>query len=260
MGLESNIWRNNLLLPMMDLGHEVLEFDYDMSETFQKLDDLQPEIKAFIDENRPKVTSALLDQLKAAHRKKPVDLFFSYFYDSCILPEGVDEIKSMGITTANWYCNGLNMLRYVSEISPRYDWCLVPEKDRIQNYFDMGARPIYCQEAANPDFYRPYDLPVEFDVTFVGQAYGERPQIVRYLLDRGIDLKVWGPRWGDIGTEDVVPADRVAGPLEDLDLVKMYSRSKINIGFSSVWQPIDSGERILQVRLRDFEVPMSGGF
>jgi len=43
-------------------------------------------------------------------------------------------------------------------------------------------------------------------------------------------------------------------------MVKMYSRSKINIGFSSCGNTHNSTERILQVRLRDFEVPMSGGF
>ena len=40
----------------------------------------------------------------------------------------------------------------------------------------------------------------------------------------------------------------------------MYSRSKINLGFSSCGNTHETGERILQVRLRDFEVPMSGGF
>ena len=37
----------------------------------------------------------------------------------------------------------------------------------------------------------------------------------------------------------------------------MYSRSRINLGFSSV---ADTTSGIKQVRLRDFEVPMSGGF
>ena len=40
----------------------------------------------------------------------------------------------------------------------------------------------------------------------------------------------------------------------------MYSRSRINLGFSSCGNTHRSGERILQVQLRDFEVPMSCGF
>jgi len=52
----------------------------------------------------------------------------------------------------------------------------------------------------------------------------------------------------------------LGGTLSDIEMVKLYSRSKINLGFSSCGDTHKTGERILQVRLRDFEVPMSGGF
>ena len=39
----------------------------------------------------------------------------------------------------------------------------------------------------------------------------------------------------------------------------MFSRSKINLGFSSCGETHQDDERILQIRLRNFEVPMSGG-
>jgi signal peptidase I len=46
-----------------------------------------------------------------------------------------------------------------------------------------GANPIYCQEAANPNVYKPHeDLPVEYDVTFVGQRYGNRPDYIKRLI------------------------------------------------------------------------------
>jgi spore maturation protein CgeB len=257
---KSNIWRNNLLMALVDLGHDVVEFDYDLTETFQNLDDLNPTKKAFIDVNRPRVTEELCRQVKAAHTVKPVDLFFSYFYDACVLPEGIDEMRSMNIVTANWYCNGSNLLRLVSEISPHYDWCLVPEKFRMDDYVAMGARPIYSQEAANPKFYKPYDLSYEYDVTFVGQVYGERPKVVKYLRSEGIDVRVWGQKWNHYVPSGDFPAEVAGSPLPDQEMVKMYNRSRINLGFSAVWQEEETDERILQVRLRDFEVPMSGGF
>ena len=39
----------------------------------------------------------------------------------------------------------------------------------------------------------------------------------------------------------------------------MYNRSKINLGFSTCAN-LQGQKKILQIRLRDFEVPMSGGF
>lgn len=298
---QSQIWRNNLYLTLQDMGHDLVEFDYDLRETFLKVDTTDRAHLAFITENRPKVTRELMRQLKKSHSERPIDLFFSYFYDACLLPEAIDEIRSMGIRTVNWYCNGSYQLHLVREISPHYDWCLVPEKFRIKDYIAMGAHPIYCQEAANPKIYKPYDLAQEFDVTFIGQAYGERPAYISYLVDQGIDVRVWGYGWQvssqplsaeavgfcdqlvragkklftsegrriirrnleqvlNMGEQAKLPEKMMGGLLADEDMIRMYSRSKINLGFSSCGSTHESGERILQVRLRDFEIPMSGGF
>jgi spore maturation protein CgeB len=305
--IQSDLWRNNLYLPLVDLGHDVVEFEYDLSEVYANLDPAFSDQRRFIEKNRPLVSAALLQQLRRAHAQKPVDLFFSYFYDACVLPETLDAIRAMGIRTVNWYCNGSYQMNLVAEISPHYDFCLVPEKFRLDDYRRLGAHPLYTQEAANPNIYKPYDVPVEFDVTFVGQAYGDRPDYIRYLLDAGIDVRVWGVGWQqygaglakfadagmwqrygylarklltaegqrralkklrsrfgmhDGGARGLVrlPPQVIGGVLGDEDLVRMYSRSKINLGFSSCGNTHETRERILQIRLRDFEVPMSGGF
>jgi len=171
----------------------------------------------------------------------------------------------------------------------------------------LGARPVYFQEAANPETYHPYsELPKEFDVTFVGQAYGNRPAYIRYLLDSGIDVRVWGYGWDGYsgqrrarsavtflkrgielardmdwrmslrnvpslvsrigkrrerpGSKVALPNRVVGPPLSDSEMVRMFSRSRINLGFSTCREADQSGRPILQVRLRDFEIPMSGGF
>lgn len=256
---QSDLWRANLYGALVSLGHDVVEFDYDLKETFQKLDPADPSQKLFIDENRPKVTAELLRQVKRAQESKRIDLFFSYFFDACVLPEAIDEIRRLGITTANWYCNGSYQLHLVSEIAPHYDWCLVPEKFRLKDYVALGANPIYSQEAANPEVYKSYDLPVEYEVTFVGQAYGDRPEIIQSLLDKNIDVRVWGRGWRQREAGQSLPAV-YGGILSDTDMIKMYSRSKISLGFSACGETHRGPERILQIRLRDFEAPMSGAF
>jgi spore maturation protein CgeB len=308
LGIQSNIWRNNLCCTLIDLGHDVVEFDYDLQETIQKVD--KSLHRSFIAKNRPKITRELLKQIRQAHSERPIDLFFSYFYDTCVMVEGLEQIRAMGIKTVNWYCNGSYQFHLVEEISPHYDWCLVPEKFRLENYRAIGARPIYCQEGANPNIYKPHNVPVEFEVTFVGQAYGERPDYIRYLLDRGVDVRVWGYGWNKFSQsyqsrtansarrlgqavrefltntawEDglrrllnlellrsagktvreapavSLPDKIIGGVLTDSDMIHMYGRSKINLGFSSCGMTHKTDERIVQIRLRDFEVPMSGGF
>jgi spore maturation protein CgeB len=245
---------------------------------------------------RKELQAALVREITAEHRKERIDLFFSYFWSEICDPGTIDEIKALGITTVNWFCNASYQFPLVAQLAPHYDFCLVPEKFRLEDYAKTGARPIYCQEAANPAVYRPYHLPKEFDVTFVGQAYGDRPAYVGYLLARGIDVRAWGYGWrnyspearaartgrlrrmvrilqkkvfprpveggdaGGFGPVKELPSPILGDILSDDDMIRMYSRSRINLGFSSCGNTHEGAERILQVRLRDFEVPMSGGF
>lgn len=312
---QSELWKNNLFDSLVEMGHEVIPFSKDVTWHFTQYLNYQTsaEERAQFLAYKNELQQALIDEIAAANEAGKVDLFFSYFWSDVCEPETIEKIKSMGIRTMNWYCNGSYQFELVADLAPRYDWCLVPEKFRLADYRAVGARPIYCQEAANPNVYRPYDVPVEFDVTFIGQAYGDRPGYIRHLLDHDIDVRVYGYGWqnfadaeetavaapaGDLmstarvldvarklatregwgavkrrmfgtngnassaGGPQLVrlPAAAVGGVLSDGDMVTMYSRSKINLGFSTCWSTHETGERIMQIRLRDFEVPMSGGF
>lgn len=303
----SRLWHENFFSTLKQMGHELVQFDYDLTETMQKLDPADPAQAAFIAVNRPRLSAQLLQQVRAAHAQKRIDLLFSYFYDACILPETIDEIRSLGIVTANWYSNATHQFHLIEKSSPHYNCILTPEPHRIPDYRRVGARPVFCQMAANPAIYHPYDVPQEFDVTFVGQAYGDRPDFIFQLVQAGLQVRVWGERWNCFSpcpaafepwtlgrvwrgvrrrlsryAEKVQPAPATAPPaaapaapapppivlpaevpgpiLSDEEMIRLYSRSKINLGFSSCGETHRQGQRLQQMRLRDFEVPMSGGF
>jgi spore maturation protein CgeB len=269
----SRIWRANLHDSLVSLGHEVIEFRYDLAGTFRHLDPARLESAAFIAKNRPQLSVELLSQIRSAHAAAPVRVFFSYFYDACVEPEALDEIRALGIVTVNWFCNASYQLHLVREISPHYDWCLVPERFRIDDYRALGARPLYCQEAANPHTYKPCDVALEFDIAFAGQCYADRPELVLWLREEGLDVRVWGARWEHhlarrsrnplrrlFSRPSGLPAQAVGGVLGDRALVELYSRARINLGFAAVGETSSGAQRIKQVRLRDFEAPMSGGF
>ncbi|MFO1019588.1 MAG: glycosyltransferase [Planctomycetales bacterium] len=281
---QSRLWHENLVRPLIDLGHEVVEFDFDWSETMRHVNLADPVQMDYIRVHRPRFSEELWRQVLAAHANKPLDLFFSYLYSGNVLPETIRRISGQGVPTVNWYCNASFQLDLVAEIAPAFDYCLVPEKFRLEDYRRLGANPIYCQEAANPDIYKPYDVPQEYDVTFVGQAYGNRPGLIGKLIEEGVSARVWGPNWIEQRTPEpgwksaarrlkrailgqtsagqtLVPAEYCGGPLSDEELVRMYSRSKISLGFTSVGLIAENpAEQIKQVRLRDFEATMSGAF
>jgi spore maturation protein CgeB len=274
--IRSNLWRENLRGSLVNLGHELIDFRYDLDAAFENLDPADPRQEEFITKNRPLLGDALLSQIREEHAHRPIDILFTCFYNACVQPEVIREIRSLGIITVNWFCNASYQFHLVSEIAPAYDYCLVPEKFRLGDYRRIGATPIHCQEAANPAIYHPYPEPQIHGVGFIGQAYGERPTLIEWLIKHGVAVSVWGPgwehfrkrrpslnpaRWGKFDTAPKIPERLIGGILSDEDLVRTVSRTKINLGFAGCWTDEKSATtRITQIRLRDFEVPMSGGF
>src|SRR5579862_7491384 len=161
---QSQIWSYNLELPLRDLGHELVLFQWDYTDRSNFLDPSAPFNKESINRHRARLSDELLRQVKAAHSRSPIDLFFSYFYSPSVETSAIREIGKLGIVTVNWYCNASYQFDLVSEIAPAYNYCLVPEKFRLDDYRRIGANPIYCQEAANPNIYHPYDVTMEYDV------------------------------------------------------------------------------------------------
>ena len=277
----SKIWYSNLYLPLVDLKHEVIRFDYDLISHFQNLNPGNPKQKKFIDKFRPKLERALIEQITAVHKKKKIDVFFSYFYSACCRKEAIEKIKKMGIITVNFYCNAVYQFDLIKDLAPVYDYCLDPEKPCLNDYKKIGANPVYFPYAANPNFYKKYDLPYKYDVTFVGQDYGNRFDNLTFLLKNKIDVHVWGPNWQRKKIkiklhrnpkhyyrylkeiykyfQGVKYRKNFHGVLSDEDLVKLYSQSKINLGDSSCADTYKKRPSS-HMKLRDFEVPMSGGF
>ncbi len=294
--VHNHYWEDaNLLAGLRDAGHEVVPYDF--GHSFHEA--IGPD---WSKEDRERVSQQLVDAVRAEHARRPLNLFFGYFLKQLVYPEAIREIGGLDIPTLNYWCNGAHQFSLVDEISPAFDYCIVTERDAVPYYKSVGAQPVYLQLAANPHVYRPYKASREYDVTFVGQRYADRPIYVLHLLKNGVDVRVWGPGWTSdrtfgeqslgIGvtwrylfrhprasvfkllnhaqgkltaTMDIPPWDerrlaKVAGPSVPQDeLVKMYSRSKVSLGFSTCGGARYSDKnKIRQIHLRDFEAPMSG--
>jgi spore maturation protein CgeB len=278
---ESRLWKHNLFDTLVEMGHEVIPFSRDVTwhlATYQNQMNSRKE-RDLVLKYKAELQASLLEEIGQENDKAPVDLLFSYFWSDICDPETIVAIKRMGILTVNWYCNASYQFQLVQKLAPAYHHCLVPERMRLDDYSRAGANPIYCQEAANPTIYRPYELPVSYDVVFIGQNYGNRPAYLERLAGAGVDVWAFGPGWtqppwyetgrkvkrallgGGARSAPNRGTIRRGGVLSDLDYVQMYSRCKIALGFTTTAHAPQGGEPpIKQVRLRDFEAPMSGAF
>ena len=102
-------------------------------------------------------------------------------------------------------------------------------------------------------------MELEYDVTFIGQSYGDRPATVERLRAEGIDVRCWGFGWP-------------GGRIEHDEMVRVFGASRINLNLSSAFTPGRLPVRLLrrltgmkeerksQIKGRTFEVPGSGGF
>ena len=205
----STIWDRNLIDPLIDLGHEVIRFDYDLRPFSVHANPAYPRDLAWQMEHRPRLEEELLRQVKRRHSCEGIDLFLSYFWDAHATPATIQEIKRLGVATVNWFCNGSFQLQMVEKLAPAYDYSLVPEKFRLPDYRAMGANPVYFQEAANPKFYHPRTVPRDIGVSFVGQCYGDRVNYVAALARAGLPVKIFGPRWTERAQEDASIKEKI---------------------------------------------------
>jgi spore maturation protein CgeB len=236
-------WENESLKPSIEKFGSVRHYDWYQDFNHQK--------KEWHRSIKPKMNSELIRRMKLWIDEDSTDVIFTYLSGEIVTPETVREMAGTGIPMVNLSLNdkeafvgkvknGLAM--GVRDISRYFGLCWTSTEDALKKYCAEGALPIDLPEGANPEIHKPHDLEKTIDISFVGQCYGNRPEIIQRLNHCGIQVEAYGYGWPK-------------GALSTEDMVKMYSRSKINLGFSGVLNYTNT----YCLKGRDFEIPMSGG-
>jgi spore maturation protein CgeB len=117
----SKTWLHNLYEPLLDLGHEVYLARID--EAAKLLN-----VKCGTNLFKEKFSEYILQTFKKEHHKKQFDFFLSYFRDDHIDLLLIDEIKKLGVPTANFSCNNTHQFYLTKNIATHYDFNLHSEK------------------------------------------------------------------------------------------------------------------------------------
>jgi len=232
-----------VLASALELFGKVTTFDW-----YERgFDDLRPDWL----EHRAQMNAAMLKVFHTANRKQPIDAVVGYLSGHNTSPETLQEMARSGAVVFN-FCWDDKMNYRGRKLAGRYrstaaiahavDLNLTNAPDCRIKYLVQGGLALFWPEAAHPDVHCPYDVPFEFDVSFVGQCYSWRPAFIRRLEKLGIKVECFGRGWPN-------------GLLSSEEMVKLYSRSRINLGFASTGY----SRHLMHLKGRDFEVPMSGG-
>jgi len=200
---------------------------------------------------REAMNKGLLQAANAAAAERPFDVVFAYLSGEQVDGDVLQGLRSLGAPMVNLALNDKET--FVGRVSKghaagardicrHFDLCWTSTEDALEKYVVEGALPIYLPEGANPAVHKPYDENKLYDVSFAGQCYGNRPETITKLREAGIKVETFGPGWPN-------------GPLTMEEMVRTWSRSRINLGFGGVL----GHKGAYCLKGRDFEAPMSGG-
>lgn len=129
--------------------------------------------------------------------------------------------------------------------SPHVDYILTTYRPAVKWHKCLNKNVIFAPYHANDRLFRPLKIKRIIDSSYCGLRNDYRVNFLNRIAMSGIKLKVYGNGW----CKD--------SALTTLDYVRLINSTKVNIAIS-----IDSvnGKEHLQVKGRDFEIPMSGGF
>lgn len=235
-------WENESLKPALEKFGSVKHYDWCDRFNHQKNE------KKWHKSVKAEMNIDLINKVKAWGC---IDVIFTYLSGEIVKPDTVKKIASSGVPIINLALNDKESFvgkikngqaMGVRDICRYFDLCWTSTEDALIKYCVEGTLPIYLPEGANPEIHKAYDAKKTIDVSFVGQCYGSRPEIIQKLKLQGIDVEAYGYGWPN-------------GPLSTEEMVRLYSRSKINLGFGGVAGHKDT----YCVKGRDFEIPMSGG-
>ncbi|MBI5713090.1 MAG: glycosyltransferase [Chloroflexi bacterium] len=199
---------NNFYDALVNMGHDVLYFD--IGELHQKY-------------GFEKMNRRLAEVVRA---EKPDILF-------CVLFRYLDQDTMRAISkggdtvTLNWFCDDqYRFEEFAHPWSPCFNWVVTTSQTALPKYQAMNYRNVIkSQWACNHAMYRKLDLPLKYDVAFVGQPNLERRRLVRQLTGSGVAVSTWGVGWEN-------------GRASQNDMIRIFNQSRINLNFTGGGVPL----------------------
>lgn len=225
----------NFLPALRNLGHEVVFFESFSKSAYRDFSDLNLRFLEKVQVEKPDVILCVL---------LGYEIWLETFE---LVREGSNAILMNWSTDDSWKYEQFS--RFVSSAFHLYatTYADAIEKSKLDGHDNF----VLTQWAANSETLAD-PLPAEkciYPASFIGTAYGNRPQWISALKEKGINVECFGHGWEN----GPVPAERIP---------KIMRNSVISLNFgdsATVLNGIVPGKN-RQIKARVFEVPGAGGF
>ena len=201
--------------------------------------------------NSQKNKEVILKTLSNIERNLLPDILMLQAWGWNLIPEDLKEIKKqypamkiinicMDDRHSYWFYGSkrlgtAGLLPYVdlvlSTSSETVEWCLKENTPTL--FFPLGS---------SLDFFFPLEVEKKYDVGFVGAKYGIREEIINAMIQNGINVQAYGNGWKN-------------GKLPLSETNKFFNECELILGVGT----IAGCRHFYNMKLRDFDAPMSGG-
>ncbi|WP_374338663.1 glycosyltransferase [Leeia sp.] len=225
----------NIRDALLHLGCEMVDFDYLTQNRLLGKEEANRRLAAMVEAERP-------------------DIFFHMIVEDELDVGLAEQLKARpDLLSMVWFSDDEWRLAHSMQWVAHYNVAFTTSPDAMPHYQQQGHQHVVLTPyACNPRRYYPVQQDKCYDVTFVGQAYKGRPELIKALLDAGIQVQVWGQGW------EAFPALRgvAHGFLPHDDMLDVFARSRIVLGMA--WC---SGDGVTpQIKGRTFEYPACRAF
>lgn len=202
---------------LLHMGHDVTFFDY----------------SALMNKYGKNRMNKLLHETV---EKNDYNLMFTVLLKNELDPDIIQKISDSDTITLNWFCDDhWRFDNYSKFWAPCFNWVVTTDHAALPKYRSIRYNNVIkSQWGCNHFLYKKMELPLKYDVTFVGYPHGTRKETIHNLRSSGIDVSVWGSGWE-------------LGRLSQDDMIKVFNQSRINLNLSNASVTLEIPGRLSRI-------------
>ncbi len=193
----------------------------------------------------------LIGQVEAELGQGRIHVLLGQMWANFVSFEALRQVQRMGLVTVNismddrlpehWMTYRKIRLGPVG-LCEGLDLMLTSSPECCVRYAVEGCPSLYWPMASDPERFKPYPEAEKIhDVSFVGNKYGLRGEIVWRVQRAGIRVEAFGYGWPN-------------GPVDADQSAEIFGKSRIILGVGTVGY----NKNIFTLKLRDFDATMAG--
>ncbi len=215
---------------------------------FKKVVTFSPK-KNYFNHGKDEMNRLFLELVK---KEKPDYIFFLLLYDE-FYPETILKVKEISPKTKTLNLFGDDSWRYddfTRYYSLLFDHCITAYHKAVPFYIKDNVTSVSFTCGVDLDVFKHLNLQKKYDVVFIGRPGEERVRMLKFLIQNGIKVDIWGHGW------ESYPEFKgfYHGSLKSSDWVRTVNESRINLSFTQ------GGFNIPQIKGRPFEVSACKSF